>query len=201
MNPDDAAWTLDDLTAEVAAALARDYGGASSGRVRDVPDRRTIRYYTTLGLIDRPAAMRGRTALYGPRHLLQLVAIKKLQAAGRSLSEIEAALAGQTDSDLAWTAGVTAPGSPEPEVPPVSGDASPADALDGTGERWTIPPVLVGYPLHPGVTLLLAATRAVEGTDLESIRTAAAPLIELLTRSRLVTSEADGSESRGGHPR
>ena len=78
----------------MALALAVDYAGQASGRVRDVPDRRTIRYYTTLGLIDRPAAMRGRTALYGLRHLLQLAAIKRLQAHGLSLAEVQQRLVG-----------------------------------------------------------------------------------------------------------
>src|SRR5215471_11847087 len=87
-------WTLDDLSARVALALAQDYEGQPSGRVRDVPDRRTIRYYTTLGLLDRPAEMRGRTAMYGRRHLLQLVAIKRLQARGLSLAEIQQRLVG-----------------------------------------------------------------------------------------------------------
>src|SRR5437764_5230066 len=93
-------WTLDELCARVAVALAVDYAGQASGRVREVPDRRTIRYYTTLGLIDRPAAVRGRTALYGRRHLLQLVAIKRLQAHGLSLAEVQSRLVGLTDSDL-----------------------------------------------------------------------------------------------------
>src|SRR4029077_9053917 len=90
-------WTIDELSAAVSAALAQGYGGPPNGRVRDVPDRRTIRYYTTLGLIDRPAEMRGRTALYGRRHLLQLVAIKKLQSRGQSLTDVQRTLAGQTD--------------------------------------------------------------------------------------------------------
>ena len=51
---------LEELAARVALALAADYAGQANGRVRDVPDARTIRYYTTLGLIDRPAAMRGQ---------------------------------------------------------------------------------------------------------------------------------------------
>src|ERR1700723_52466 len=93
--------TLEELSARVAVALSADYIGSSSGRVRDVPDIRTIRYYTTLGLIDRPAEMRGRTALYGRRHLLQLVAIKRLQAHGQTLAEIQAQLVGQTDAALA----------------------------------------------------------------------------------------------------
>src|SRR5262245_45243958 len=75
-------WTIDELGAQVALALSVDYEGPHNSRIREVPDRRTIRYYTTLGLIDRPAEMRGRTALYGRRHLLQLVAIKRLQARG-----------------------------------------------------------------------------------------------------------------------
>jgi len=75
-------WTLTELSAQVDSALAVDYSGQANGRVREVPDMRTIRYYTTRGLLDPPAQMRGRTALYGKRHLLQLVAIKRLQAKG-----------------------------------------------------------------------------------------------------------------------
>ena len=74
----------------VAIALASEqYQPAESARVRAVPDVRTIRYYTTIGLIDGPAEMKGRTALYSLRHVRQLVAIKKLQGEGHSLSEIQ----------------------------------------------------------------------------------------------------------------
>jgi len=97
-------WTLDELAERVDAALAVDYHGQSSGRVRDVPDRRAIRWYTTIGLIDRPVAHRGRTALYGPRHLLQLVAVKRLQAAGLPLVAIQQELAGATGTQLARVA-------------------------------------------------------------------------------------------------
>jgi DNA-binding transcriptional MerR regulator len=93
-------WTLDQLTERVEDALTVGYAGSPSGRVRSVPDRRAIRWYTTIGLIDRPAAMRGRTALYGERHLLQLVAVKRRQAEGRSLADIQAELAGATDATL-----------------------------------------------------------------------------------------------------
>src|SRR5258707_10433479 len=93
-------WTLDELGARVALALAENYDGQANGRVREVPDRRTIRYYTTLGLMDRPTDMRGRTALYGRRHLLQLVAIKRLQTHGLSLAEIQGRLVGITASAL-----------------------------------------------------------------------------------------------------
>jgi DNA-binding transcriptional MerR regulator len=93
-------WTLDELVERVREALAAEYPGAPNGRVRDVPDRRAIRWYTTIGLVDRPLGMRGRTALYGPRHLQQLVAIKRWQAQGRSLSQIQAEFVFLSPRDL-----------------------------------------------------------------------------------------------------
>src|SRR5918911_5245850 len=101
-------WTLDELAERVDAALAVDYPGQPSGRVRDVPDRRAIRWYTTIGLIDRPVAHHGRTALYTPRHLLQLVAVKRLQARGLPLVAIQQELAGATDTQLARVARLSA---------------------------------------------------------------------------------------------
>src|SRR5689334_24864251 len=99
-------WTLDELVARVSAALgAADYSGAPNGRVREIPDRRAIRWYTTRGLLDRPA-VRGRTAGYGPRHLLQLVVIKRRQAEGWALAQIQAEVAGATDAELRALAGL-----------------------------------------------------------------------------------------------
>src|SRR5438128_10347013 len=92
--------TLHELCFQVALALSSGYEGAPNERIRDVPDQRTVRYYTTLGLIDRPARMRGRTALYGRRHLLQLVAIKRLQAHGLSLQEVQQRLLGLSEREL-----------------------------------------------------------------------------------------------------
>jgi MerR HTH family regulatory protein len=125
-------WTLDELTERVGAALSVGYDGQPSGRVRDLPDQRAIRWYTTIGLVDRPAAMRGRTAMYGPRHLLQLVAIKRLQAEGRSLVAIQAELAGATDTQLARVAQLAeapvARGAPFPRRP---GADHPRGSADG----------------------------------------------------------------------
>src|SRR6516162_11825075 len=101
-----ASWTLDELVRRVAHSLADPaYPGAPNGRVRDLPDRRVVRWYTTTGLVDRPA-MQGRTALYNARHLLQIVAVKRRQAEGRSLAEIQAELAGATDETLRRVAAV-----------------------------------------------------------------------------------------------
>jgi len=95
-------WRIDELSELAGMALdVAPYKGQRSRRVRDVPDVRTIRYYTTLGLLDRPLEMRGSTALYGRRHLLQLVSIKRLQAQGMPLVEVQNTLMGADDKRLA----------------------------------------------------------------------------------------------------
>jgi hypothetical protein len=124
-------WTLDQLAERVGAALSVDYDGQASGRVREVPDQRAIRYYTTIGLVDRPAAMRGRTALYVRRHLLQLVAIKRLQAGGLTLARIQRELAGATDAQLERVARVPpleepAGTAPEAALTPAAAPAAAA---------------------------------------------------------------------------
>src|SRR5919107_1546616 len=130
-------WTLDELAERVDAALAVDYAGQPSGRVRDVPDRRAIRWYTTIGLVDRPLAHRGRTALYGPRHLLQLVAVKRLQAGGLPLVAIQQELAGATDAQLARVARLPAASEPPLAAVAASGARPPSTrhARDGGRPR------------------------------------------------------------------
>lgn len=93
--------TLEELANEVAHLL--DYyqllGAVQDSRVSAVPDARTIRYYTTLGILDRPW-MEGRQARYGKRQVLQLLAIKALQTHGAPLSDIQSRLFGLSDSEL-----------------------------------------------------------------------------------------------------
>ncbi|MBL7496798.1 MerR family transcriptional regulator [Frankia sp. CNm7] len=119
-------WTLAQLPDQVAALLAGNYTGQSSGRVGELPTARTIRWYTTIGLVDRPVAASGRAVLYGPRHALQLAAIKKLQAEGRSLAEIQERLVGASNRQLTAVVG-------RPSAKPVPLAAGPADALDTVG--------------------------------------------------------------------
>jgi DNA-binding transcriptional MerR regulator len=190
-------WTLDELVARVAAALASPvYPGAPNGRVREVPDRRVVRWYTTIGLVDRPAAHRGRTALYGPRHLVQLVAVKRLQADGRSLTEIQARLAGATDATLRRLAGVPrellADSAPEAEpAAPRRFWAQRPEAVDEPAPPDDTVTTLTGVPLPGGAVLLLPAHPGRD--DLEAIQAAAAPLLDLLAdRGLLVPSAGDG---------
>jgi DNA-binding transcriptional MerR regulator len=101
----DEQWTLSELVSEVAARIGA-LPAPRNGQVRAVPDDRTIRYYGTIGLLDRPVAMRGRTALYGRRHLAQVVAIKRLQTMGRSLAEIQTMWPTLDDVTLSRMSGV-----------------------------------------------------------------------------------------------
>jgi DNA-binding transcriptional MerR regulator len=82
-----------------------------------VPNERLVRWYVTVGLVDPPLSRRGRVARYGRRHLLQLVAVKRRQAEGQSLAEIQAELAGATDEALAAVARVPDT-QPAPDVFP-----------------------------------------------------------------------------------
>jgi DNA-binding transcriptional MerR regulator len=197
-------WTLDELCDRVAQALAVDYAGQASGRVRDVPDRRTIRYYTTLGLIDRPAAMRGRTALYGLRHLLQLVAVKRLQAEGLSLAEVQARLVGRTDAALRELARLSA--DFDADAPPVA--APPPNGEDRrAGRFWSEPPadvpeprMLSGLPLAEGVTLLVEAARPLDEQDISALRAAAAPLLSALRARRLLGADGGPPSPKGESP-
>jgi DNA-binding transcriptional MerR regulator len=206
MRRHDDLWTLDELGARVALALAIDYPGQASGRVRDVPDRRTIRYYTTLGLLDRPAGWRGRTALYGRRHLLQLVAIKRLQTHGLALAEIQTRLLGMHDRGLQALAQVpddldvlaavadTSPDAVEPSPPREAFWTSAAAVLPEapTAAR----PLPVAVPLDDGVALLVEAVRHLDDHDLSALRVAAAPLLKLLRARRLLgPSSSDEGQS------
>ncbi|MFC7532851.1 MerR family transcriptional regulator [Actinoplanes sp. GCM10030250] len=134
-------WTMEQLVDRVQTALAAEYPGAPNGRVREVPDRRSIRWYTTIGLVDRPLGTRGRVSLYGPRHLLQLVAIKRRQASGRTLAEIQAELAGASEEELSAAARIPADllstDPPPVEGPPRTGFWKHSPAQQSTTQQST----------------------------------------------------------------
>jgi DNA-binding transcriptional MerR regulator len=103
--------------AEVAARVVAASGATPDNRqAKAVPAARMIRYYTARGLLPRPGS-RGRALVYGRRHILQLVAIKRLQGEGLSLGQIAERLAGLSDADLEALAAV-----PGEAMPPELGD-------------------------------------------------------------------------------
>lgn len=197
-------WTLEELNARVQRALVGDYAGVPNGQVRDVPNARTIRYYSTLGLIDRPAEMRGRTALYGTRHLRQLVAIKRLQAEGLPLVAVQERLQGLSDDALARIARVprevergdddtvaltVAPASapsrregafwaeapPEPSAP-AEGAVGPASQIEPRAPSFE--GALAGLTLEGGLALTFPSARPLDESDLKALRAALGPILE-----------------------
>jgi len=93
--------TLEQLSGEVEKQLKQRglLNAQHDGRVSAAPDGRTIRYYTTLGILEKPKVI-SRQAFYGNRHVLQLLAIKSLQGLSLPLGEIQARLYGKSDKEL-----------------------------------------------------------------------------------------------------
>jgi DNA-binding transcriptional MerR regulator len=187
MEAMEATCTISELAEQAAEVLAASPQQAN-GRVRDVPNERLIRWYATVGLLDPPLSRRGRVARYGKRHLFQLVAVKRRQAEGRSLAEIQEELAGATNEALAAVAGLKDSPATAPAVAPAA-----------TPRFWARPPAKQEMPeppepaarntpglahglrLAPGVMLLLeAADREPAPDDVTAILTAAQPLLNAL---------------------
>lgn len=199
----DELWTLEQLPDRVAKLLGDDYDGQRNGRVRELPNGRAIRWYTTIGLVDRPVATRGRVALYGLRHALQLAAIKRLQALGRTLAEIQEELLGATDDRLVDVAKPAAPlDLPAPALaePTTSMTAfwrqppSPAtdSATDGDTVIKTVHGIRVGDSVMGTVTVLLdGAARVPDVAELAELTAAAAPLLAAIDRLGLSTPTTD----------
>ena len=133
---DDRLFTLDEL-----AALA------------ELP-RRTVRYYIQVGLVSPPEG-RGPGAHYRPRHLEQLLTIRKWQGAGLSLERIRELLAGADG---------------EAPLPP------PRPRGRGTVEVWS------HVVVDEGIELLIEPSRA--GLSPEEVRAMARGVTELVDRVR-----------------
>ena len=100
MDSSEVLFSLEELSQHSQRELEQRKIPNPGGRVSQVLSARTIRYYTSLGLVDRPLAYDGGVAKYGPRHLLQLLAIKILQAEYLPLPEIQKQLFGRTEQEL-----------------------------------------------------------------------------------------------------
>jgi len=211
-------WTLDELVGRAAQALAAADVRAPNGRVTPLPDARVIRWYATIGLVDRPAGTRGRMALYGPRHLLQLVAVKRRQAQGRTLAEIQAELTGATDATLRRVAALPLQLSDEAGEEAVirlprtahrdtgDGRTDAAPLPDGADRHrfWSQPVAEAesGAAESSGAGDSIAVLHGVrlagatlllpappDDDDLIAIRAAARPLLDLLAERGLLTPE------------
>jgi DNA-binding transcriptional MerR regulator len=162
----------------VAAARAVQASGAmpDNRQAKAVPAARMIRYYTARGLLPRPGT-RGRALVYGRRHLLQLVAIKRLQGQGMGLDEIAGRLLGISDSDLEELASVADEAMPANlgEVDP----AQPKEMARAAGRFWEaqlteIAPVASG---RKGAAIATSTVARAGGVSAVPAPLAAAPVV------------------------
>ncbi len=209
-------WTLEELGHHVARALAASPTPSVRGQVREVPTERTIRYYGTLGLLDPAVERRGLRALYGRRHLLQLVAIKRLQAQGLPLKEVQERLVGLTTGRLEAIAQLPEM-EPRPDIARRQVTPPPEWAPRRTTAFWAEQPALperqLRIPLLPtgrgtpgtggaaqldvfqgvrltdAVTVLFASARPLTDEDIEAIRIAAGPLLTTASARGLLPPE------------
>ena len=92
--------TIDDLVSLLDEVLPRIVGPQEDNKVTEIPTVRTIRYYISSGLVDKAIDYKGSAAIYGYRHLLQLVAIKHLQANNFQIKKIGEIIQGLTNEEL-----------------------------------------------------------------------------------------------------
>jgi DNA-binding transcriptional MerR regulator len=188
---DKAHWTITDLArlANVALRLAgvRPVGTHAAQTVSE----RTIRYYTTIGLLDRPVGWHGVQGRYGRRHLLQLLAIKRLQSEGASTRQLGAELAGVRDTTLervarlpmamadlerlAWERPADGPSlAPAGEIQAglsVSEEPAPY-GVSGVPDPSQVPLLFQAVNLPNGLVLLCPAERGLTGADVQAVTAA-----------------------------
>ena len=89
-----------ELADEASHLISRLVPRQERGSVSEVPDERTVRYYMTEGLISPPEGKQGASSVYGYLHLLQLLAVKRLQADHLPIRKIKELVEGKSESAL-----------------------------------------------------------------------------------------------------
>jgi len=88
------------LAEQASKILAESGLVQESGTVRDAPDERTIRYYQAEGLISPTEEKNGTASVFGYRHLLQVLVIKKLQSEHLPIRKIRDLMNGRSERQL-----------------------------------------------------------------------------------------------------
>ncbi len=200
-----APWTIEELVERANRVLEQDPTLPPNRRVSERLSPRIVRLYTTLGLLSRPV-LRGRTGFYGPEHLMQLIAVKRLQSEGYSLVEIQNLLLGAELGDISRIARV-----PEEmlsgngqevaarhcsrrrtrfwQASPVAEDSAlavlpPEPTKVTSTATWTV------IPLDEAVQLLITTGVDIDADTMRELAEAAAPLRRVVAKI-LRTSRRD----------
>ena len=150
-----APWNARGLAAHVTALVDAAGMRPTNASARAAPSARSVRFYVSNGLLDRPEGT-GTAATYNYRHFLQLLAIKIRQREGQTLDVIKRemkeitgdALERRVAQSLAPALGLGGQGAGAPSI----GGAAAAGNGDGQGQRapatWRRLPVADGIELH-----------------------------------------------------
>jgi DNA-binding transcriptional MerR regulator len=97
-----------ELAAVAARVLAERGPVQARGTVSELPDERTVRYYLTEGLIAPAEEKQGTASVFGYLHLLQLLAVKHLQAEHLPIRKIRELVEGRSERELERLLGLDA---------------------------------------------------------------------------------------------
>jgi DNA-binding transcriptional MerR regulator len=171
-------FVLDELIERASRVLS--HVEQMSARVQERPDVRTIRYYASLGLLDKPLYLQGRTAFYGERHVAQLIAIKRLQAQQMSLQQIQARLLGISDDALFTLAQLPRPAPSTPPAPRRRHWAELPAPIEDQAPRQAAPVSIQGMKLNETVTLLLHLSHSLTDEERQQIQEKAQALLQYI---------------------
>ncbi len=189
-----APWRLKDLSTVAAAILEASGVKPVNAAAASRPSERTIRFYVTRRVVSPPDG-RGTAAIYGYRHLLQVLAVKLKQMEGATLAAIRDDLERTTGDVLERrVAGALGPRMPTPSQLPLMQDdeqprgragqilhtrPEPSDYPPGSS-KWRRLTVADGIELHvrddhPLVHAGLADRKIADAFRLTAQRLVAAP--------------------------
>ena len=145
-------WTIQELAGTVNAWCRDRALQPANGQTASELSARTLHYYRSVGLLDAPESGAGRS--YGRRHLLQLKAIRILQAQGLPLSRIQQLLFARSDEELEQIAESAGEIDPQP-----ANVCSPF----ASKETWTV------YPLNEQLFVVARNGAVLSRSQLDAI--------------------------------
>jgi DNA-binding transcriptional MerR regulator len=146
-------WTIQELAGTINAWCRDRALQPANGQTAIELSARTLHYYRSAGLLDAPESGAGRG--YGRRHLLQLKAIRILQAQGLPLSRIQQLLFGRSDEELEQITESAGEIGPRP--------TNVCSHTFASKETWTV------YPLNEKVFVVARNEALLSTSQLEAI--------------------------------
>ncbi len=137
-----APWNARGLAAHAGSLVDAAGIRPTNASARVAPSARSIRFYVSAGLIDRPEGT-GTAATYHYRHLLQLLAVKIRQREGQSLETIKTEISGMTGDMLERRIATSLE-----KVLLAKADQVAATQDDSTVVVWRRIPVAEGIEIH-----------------------------------------------------